>query len=133
MARVRTGKFGRVEMWRGGLRYRLSVAASFVWRCLNIGLEDRFQNQHGGCHAHPIPQARYTHRSLRLLPERKCQFTKPSLDPARLNVREVLTTHTRCPLVGAALGTGMRQDVFAVELVVQGIQAEVRLCLPFRV
>ena len=26
---------GRVEMWRGGLRYSLAVAAPFVWRCLN--------------------------------------------------------------------------------------------------
>ena len=26
--------FGRVEMWRGGFRFGLSVAASFVWRCL---------------------------------------------------------------------------------------------------
>ena len=29
------GTTGRVEMWRGGLRYSLSVAAPFVWRCLN--------------------------------------------------------------------------------------------------
>ena len=28
-------EFGRVKMWRGGLRYSLSVAAPFVWRCLN--------------------------------------------------------------------------------------------------
>ena len=26
--------FGRVEMWRGGCRLNISVAASFVWRCL---------------------------------------------------------------------------------------------------
>jgi hypothetical protein len=26
---------GRVRMWRGGLRINLSVAAPFVWRCLN--------------------------------------------------------------------------------------------------
>ena len=26
---------GRVKMWRGGLRFSLSVAAPFVWRCLN--------------------------------------------------------------------------------------------------
>ena len=34
MARC-TSQFGRVEMWRGGLRFCLSVAAPFVWRCLN--------------------------------------------------------------------------------------------------
>src|SRR6201993_296427 len=27
--------FGRVEMWRGGGRLNISVAASFVWRCLS--------------------------------------------------------------------------------------------------
>ena len=26
---------GRVEMWRGGCRLNISVAASFVWRCLS--------------------------------------------------------------------------------------------------
>src|SRR5258705_3421991 len=26
---------GRVEMWRGGCRPDISVAASFVWRCLS--------------------------------------------------------------------------------------------------
>ena len=26
---------GRVEMWRGGCRSNISVAASFVWRCLS--------------------------------------------------------------------------------------------------
>ena len=46
-----------------------------------------------------------------LLPERKRQFTKPSLHPIRFDVREVLAIHTRCTLVGAALGIGMRQDV----------------------
>ena len=27
---------GRVEMWRGGCRLNISVAASFVWRCLML-------------------------------------------------------------------------------------------------
>src|SRR5712672_3693921 len=27
--------YGRVEMWRGGCRPDISVAASFVWRCLS--------------------------------------------------------------------------------------------------
>ena len=30
-----TTEIGRVEMWRGGLRFCLSVSAPFVWRCLN--------------------------------------------------------------------------------------------------
>src|SRR5208337_1183678 len=28
-------EMGRVEMWRGGGRPNISVAASFVWRCLS--------------------------------------------------------------------------------------------------
>jgi hypothetical protein len=32
---VGAARYGRVEMWRGGLRSSLSVAAPFVWRCLN--------------------------------------------------------------------------------------------------
>jgi transposase len=27
--------FGRVGMWRGGIRLNISVAAPFVWRCLS--------------------------------------------------------------------------------------------------
>ena len=30
----RTAAFGRVEVWRGGCRSNISVAAPFVWRCL---------------------------------------------------------------------------------------------------
>ena len=33
--RNRTAAFGRVRMWRGGLRFSLSVTAPFVWRCLS--------------------------------------------------------------------------------------------------
>ena len=68
-----------------------------------------------------------------LLPERKRQFAKPPLHPVRLNVREVLTIHTRCALVGTALGIGMRQDVFTANLVVQDVEAIAGFCLRFRV
>src|SRR6266851_2459672 len=30
----RIGAIGRVEVWRSGCRSNISVAASFVWRCL---------------------------------------------------------------------------------------------------
>src|SRR5215831_4885166 len=63
-----------------------------------IGFENRFQHQQRCCHADPIPHARDAQRSefavgLRyehssdwlwpesLLPERKRQFSQPSLDP----------------------------------------------------
>ena len=68
-----------------------------------------------------------------LLPERKRQFAKPPLHPVRLNVREVLTIHTRCALVGAALGISMGQNVLAADLVVQRVEAIAGFCLRFRV
>src|SRR5215475_10206092 len=77
---------------------------------------------------------RYVHssdgvRSVSLLPERKRQFAKPSLDPIRFDIREGLTVHTRRALVRAALGIGMGQDVLAADLVVQGIEAVAGFCL----
>ncbi len=113
-------------------------------------MEDRLQYQHRCCHADPILQGRdaqrpgltiglwYEHSSDRvrlvsLLSERKRQFTKPPFHPIRPIIREILPVHTRCALVGAALSIGMRQDVFPVYLVVQGIEAEARLSLRFRV
>jgi hypothetical protein len=72
-------------------------------------------------------------RSVDRLPERKRQFSQPPLDPICLDIREVLTIHTRCALVGAALGIGMRQDVLAADLVVQGVEAITGFCLRFRV
>ena len=68
-----------------------------------------------------------------LLPERKRQFAKPPLHPIRLDIREVLTVHARCALVGAALSIGMGQDVFPADLVVQRVEAVAGFCLRFRV
>ena len=70
---------------------------------------------------------------ISFLPERKRQFAEPSLHPIRLDVRELLSIHTRCALVGAALGIGMGQDVLAADLVVQGVEAIAGFCLRFRV
>ena len=124
-----------------------TVGVLFRWK---IGFEDRFQHQHRCCHADPIPQGRdaqrpefavglrYEHssdrvRSVGLLPERKRQFAEPPLHPIRLDIREVLTVHARCALVGAALGIGMRQDILAANLVVQRVEAIAGFCLRFRV
>jgi len=65
--------------------------------------------------------------------ERKRQFAKPPLHPIPLDVREFLPVHTRCALVGAALGIGMSQDVLTADLVVQGVEAIAGFCLRFRV
>jgi hypothetical protein len=72
-------------------------------------------------------------RSVSLLPERKRQFAQPPLDPVRLDSLEVLTVHARRALVGAALGIGVRQNVVAADLVVEGVEAVAGFCLRFRV
>src|SRR5437588_8309188 len=124
-----------------------AVGVDFRWK---ISFEDRLQHQQRGCHADPIPHARdaqrpefavglrYKHSSdwlwpVGLLPERKRQFSQPSLDPVCLDVREVLAIDPRRALVRAALGIGMRQNVVAADLVVQSVEAIAGLCLRFRV
>src|SRR6516162_1313113 len=74
--------------------------------------KDRLQHQRCRRHADPIPHARdaqrpefavglrYKHssdwlRPVSLLPERKRQFSQPSLDPIRLDLRKILTVDTR--------------------------------------
>jgi hypothetical protein len=124
-----------------------TVGVLFWWK---VGFEDRFQHQHRCCHADSITQGRdaqrpefavglrYEHssdgvRSVSLLPESKRQFAKPPLHPVRVDGRKILTVRTRCALVRAALGVGMRQDVLAADLVVQGVEAIAGFCLSFRV
>ena len=72
-------------------------------------------------------------RLVALLPERKRQFAKPSLDAIRLNIREVLPIYSRCALVGAALGKRMGQNILTADLVVQRVEAIAGFCLRFRV
>jgi len=72
-------------------------------------------------------------RSVLLVPERKRQFAEPPPHAVRFDIREVLAVHTRCALVGAALGPGVRQDVLAADLVVQRVQAIAGFSLRFRV
>ena len=49
------------------------------------------------------------------------------------NGDRLLTIHARRALVGAALGIGVRQNVLAADLVVEGIEAIAGFCLRFRV
>ena len=71
--------------------------------------------------------------SVCLLPERKRQFGQPPLDPIRFNVRKVLTVYSRYALIGTALGIGMRQNILAADLVVQGVEPITGFRLRFRV
>jgi hypothetical protein len=124
-----------------------AVGVDFWWK---VGFEDRLQYQHRCCHADPIPHGRdaqrpefavglrYKHssdwlRPVGLLPERKRQFAEPPLGPISLDVRKILAVDPRRALVGAALGIGMRQNVVAADLVVQGVEAITGFCLRFRV
>jgi hypothetical protein len=66
-----------------------------------------------------------------LLPERKRQFTEPPLDPIRLDIRKILAVHTRRALVGAALGIGMRQNIFTADLVAEGVETIAGFSLRF--
>ena len=124
-----------------------TVGVEFRWK---VGFEDRLQHQHRCCHADPIAQGRdaqrpefaiglrYKHasdwlRPVSLLSECKRQFTKPSFDPIRFDVRKLLAVHARRALIGAALGIGVRQNIFTADLVVQGVEAIADFCLRFRV
>src|SRR6202162_1375456 len=50
---------GRVEMWRGGCRLNISIAASFVWRCLSGSTMTPFPHP-----AHRTGQADLPHPAL---------------------------------------------------------------------
>jgi hypothetical protein len=56
-------------------------------------------------------------RLVALLPERKRQFAEPPPHPIRVDVRKILTVHTRCAPVGAALSISMGQNVLAADFV----------------
>src|SRR6201998_1315067 len=113
------------------------VGVLFGWK---IGFKDRFQHQRCRRHADPIPHARdaqrpefavglrYIHSSdwlwpVSLLPERKRQFSQPSLDPVCLDLRKILAVDPRRALIRAALGIGMRQNILTADLVVQSLEA----------
>src|SRR6202790_4204888 len=59
IARRGTVISGRVEMWRGGCRLNISVAASFVWRCLSGSTMTPFPHP-----AHRTGQADFPHPAL---------------------------------------------------------------------
>src|ERR1700681_4970766 len=58
-ARYEPISYGRVEMWRAGCRLNISVAASFVWRCLSGSTMTPFPHP-----AHRTGQADLPHPAL---------------------------------------------------------------------
>ena len=89
-------------------------------------LDHRFAGIPPCVNPHPVGE-------VSLLPERKRQFSQPSLDPVCLDFREVLAIDPRRALVRAALGIGMRQNVVAADLVVHSVEAIAGFRLRFRV
>ena len=63
----------------------------------------------------------------------KCDFWYSPNTGHNPDIREVLTINTRRALVGTALGIGVRQNILAADLVVQGVEAIAGFCLRFRV
>ena len=55
---------------------------------------------------------------------RQMPGTSSGLNSAVTDIREFLTIHARSTLVRAALGIGMGQNVFAVNLVVQRVETK---------
>ena len=166
----KTSAYGRVGMWRGGVRISLSVSAPFVWRCLtsraNCSVSTPLSSNrtcrfpasgsrtkpHAFTHGTSCPSR--VERPIRFVDGSYLKVVRPSaqravqlahqlcgilpsslsfgqhmdllnhaLDallrwPVGLDVREVLTVHTRRTLVRAALGISVSQDVFTANLVV---------------
>jgi site-specific DNA recombinase len=115
---------------------------------LQVGLEDRLQDQHCRHLRHAVsdrPDAQRplfairfgdentTHwlRSIRLLPQLVRQFVQPPIDAIRLDVRERLTIDPRRATVGSAAVEGKAQDVATVHLVVQQVESVARRSLRF--
>ena len=70
-------------------------------------------------------------RPVGSLLKRKRQFAKPLLYAILFDIREVLAVHTRRAPIGAAQGIGMRQNIRAENLVVQGVEAVASFSLRF--
>jgi hypothetical protein len=90
---------GRVEVWRGGSRFGLSVAASFVWRCPSIRRLQPFRLRHScsGCfRLEPLPGGVLTHwKAPPFHGARQERAFAPRLEPAKngwrigINISEI--------------------------------------------
>ena len=113
---------------------------------LEIGLEDRFDHELDGALHHPVPDRRDAERSFAAAglwdhrPPHRLRSVRlgakvvpdpgqPPLQPHRLDLLEALSIHPRRALVGPRQSVGMEQDVFAIDLVVEQVEAEVRFRL----
>jgi hypothetical protein len=117
---------------------------------LQVGLEDRLQDQHRS-HLHytvldardperPLLAIRFRDvhasdrsRDVRSLAEVIRQFVQPPVHAVGLDVLERLAVESRRATVGTAAGVGPRQHVSSVQLVVQRIEPIVGRLLRFGV
>jgi hypothetical protein len=127
---------------------RAAVGAVGVLLRLQVGLEDRLQDQHRR-HLHDTILDRWNAQrsclAIRLWdmhPPHGCrlippafqllrQFIEPPVQPVLLDVLETLVIHTRRSFVGFAAVVGVNQNVSSIHFVVQGVEPIVRRSLRF--
>src|SRR3982075_829296 len=126
--------------------YRSTNGAVAVGVVLEVRLEDRFQHELGGGLDHPIPDRRNTERSLasvrlryrhpphqvgpvRLRNQFLAQASQPPLQARRLDLGKGHSVPARRARICSGQRIGVSQDVLAVNLVVEQVEAEGRLRL----
>ena len=101
---------GKVEMWRGGFRLNISVAASFVWRCLSSSAMAPFPHP-----AHRTGQAdfriRLSDKTSRLCfcVRRHLQFLNTLLELIGCPISRSFTTYCVCLELRSLPSTGITQ------------------------
>ncbi len=117
---------------------------------LQVGLEDRLQDQHSSHLYHAIFYAGNPERpelavpfgdehasdrsgTIRSTPELFRQFVQPPVSSIRLDVRKALAVDSRRPAIIAAADESPLQDISAIQLVVQRVEPIVRRVLRFSV
>src|SRR5215472_2903371 len=126
--------------------YRSASRAVSVGTVLEVRLEDRFQHELGGSLDHPIPDRRNAERSLasvrlryghsphrigpvRLRNQFLAQPRQPPLQARCFDRRKGHLVGARRTRICSGQRIGMTQDVLAVDLVVEQVEAEGRLRL----
>src|SRR6195256_5720622 len=126
--------------------HRSANGAVAVGIVLEVRLEDRFQHELGGGLHHPIPDRRNTERSLasvrlryrhpphrigpvRLRDQFLAQASQPPLQARRLDLGKGHSVPARRARICSGQRIGVSQDVLAVNLVVEQVEAEGRLRL----
>src|SRR5438105_6472516 len=127
---------------------RAAVLAIGVLLGLQVGLEDRLEDQHRRRFRDAIfyrgnsertlttPGLRNHHpshrlRSIRSPSQLSRQFVQPSPDSVLLDVVELLAVHSRSSAMGLAAFVGEAQNILPVHLVVQSIEPIARRSLRF--